>query len=240
MFQQFLLFLSFVLLLVVISVVLSLVELSFVVLSCVLGQAGVDSFSVVPVVIDSLVVVGGELCEVVDSAVVNFGVVDFSVVASSVVDFSAVVDSVVVNSSDVVLEVSLLFIVLGTTAVPFVTVDCVVFTTVALPSAIGEVVVLFEIYTSLALFETVEFGPAVVKLTSATFGAEVTAVVDEVAFRIGVLNAVLFIVDVTLFAAAVAFAELSVTFEVAGDNVALETATSFEELTLPFTQRSGK
>lgn len=232
---------SFVVLLVVISVVLSLVvlslvEISFVVLSCVLGQAGVDFF-IVPIVVDSLVVLGGELCEVVDSAVVNFGVVDFSVVigslvvASGVVDFSVVVDSVVVDTSNVVLEVLLLSTVLGTTAVPFVTVDCVVFTTVVLPSAIGEVVVLVE---------AVEFGPAVVELTSETFGAEVTStVVDEVAFRLAVI-AVLFTVDVTLFAVSVAFAELCVTFAVAGDCVALETATSFEELTLLFTQTSAK
>ena len=73
---------------VVLLVIVSVV-LSLVVLCFVLGGAEVSFIVLVP---------GVEDCEVVDSIVVDFGVVDFSVVVDSgVVDFSVVVVSVVVN-----------------------------------------------------------------------------------------------------------------------------------------------
>ena len=241
-------------LLVVVSVVLS-----FAVLSFVLGGAGELSL-VVLAVVDSLVVAGVELCVVVDSAVVDFGVVDFSVVdfsvvissvavVSGVVDFPVVVDSVVVAA----LVTSLLFAVLGTMVVPFVTAVCVVFTTDALPCVIGveavplTVELLLEaveftsvtLVTEVVLMEVVAFGLVLFQFTSVTFGAKVTlTVVGEVAFNCGKA----FTVNVPLFpiTEAVVFTELSVTFDVAGDCVALETATSLEELALPFIQTSDK
>ena len=239
-------------LLVVVSVVLS-----FAVLSLVLGGAGELSL-VVLAVVDSLVVVGVELCVVVDSAVVDFGVVDFSVVISSVavvsgvVDFPVVVDSVVVAA----LVTSLLLAVLGTMVVPFVTAFCVVFTTDAFPCVIGveavplTVELLLEaveftsvpLVTEVVLMEVVAFGLVLFQFTSVTFGAKVTlTVVGEVVFNCGIA-AVAFTVNVPLFSVteAVAFTELSVTFDVAGDCVALETATSLEELALPFIQTSDK
>ena len=255
-------------LLVVVSVVLS-----FAVLSFVLGGTG-DVFLVVLAVVDSLVVVGVELCVVVDSAVVDFGVVDFSVVdfgvvdfsvvdfsvvvsfvvvVSGVVDFSVVVDSIVVAA----LVASLLFAVLGIMVVPFVTAVCVVFTTEAFPCVIGveavplTVELLLEaveftsvtLVTEVVLMEVVAFGLVLFQFTSVTFGAKVTlTVVGEVVFSCGVA-AVTFIVNVPLFSVsteAVVFTELSVTFDVAGDCVALETTTSLEELALPFIQTSDK
>ena len=244
-------------LLVVVSVVLS-----FAVLSFVLGGAGELSL-VVLAVVDSLVVAGVELCVVVDSAVVDFGVVDFSVVdfsvvlSSVVVVDSAVVDFPVVVDSDVVaaLVTSLLFAVLGTTVVPFVTAVCVVFTTDAFPCVIGVEAVpltveLLEaveftsvtLVTEVVLMEVVAFGLVLFQFTSVAFGAKVTlTVVGEVVFNCGIF-AVVFTVNVPLFSVteAVAFTELSVTFDVAGDCVALETATSLEELALPFIQTSDK
>lgn len=88
------------------------------------------------------------------------------------------------------------------------------------------------------LVEAVEFGLVMFEFPSETFAVEVTlAVVGAVVFRFGV-GAVVLISDVTLFtAAAVVFTELSVTFDAAGDCVALETA---EELALPFIQTSDK
>lgn len=88
------------------------------------------------------------------------------------------------------------------------------------------------------LVEAVEFGLVMFEFPSETFAVEVTlAVVGAVVFRFGV-GAVVLISDVTLFtAAAVVFTELLVTFDAAGDCVALETA---EELALPFIQTSDK
>lgn len=256
-----------VVLLVVVSVVLS-----FAVLSFVLGDAG-DVFSVVLAVVDSLLVVGVELCVVVDSAVVDFGVVDFSVVDFGVVDFSVVDFSVVVSSVVVVsgvvdfsvvvdsvvvaaLVASLLFAVLGTMVVPFVTAVCVVFTTEAFPCAIGvEAVPLtvelrleaveftsVTLVTEVVLMEVVAFGLVLFQFTSVTFGAKVTlTVIGEVVFSCGVAT-VAFNVNVPLFSVtdAVVFTELSVISDVAGDCVALETTTSLEELALPFKQTSDK
>ena len=122
---------------------------------------------------------------------------------------------------------------LGVTATatePFVIADCVAFSTVAFPCVVGDgaVPLTVELFV-----EAVEFGLV-------AFCVEVTLAVvgDEVALTLGVA-AVLLIVDVALFTV-VAFAELFVTFDVAGDCVALETAVSLEELALPFIQTSDK